>query len=138
MYAFGAPAEVEVFRGACQPLLRKAKHDPEIHGIDGLGGVEGLPHASTVTQVLSGRPRGPGFSATPAVEGIRDAVLQARVDGEKITIISTGPMTNIALFVSIYSHLLSDVEEFVFMGGGVGQGNRSAVAGNVSDTGPTR
>jgi uridine nucleosidase len=37
-------------------------------------------------------------------------------------------MTNIALFVNAYSDLLTAVEEFVFMGGGVGMGNRSAVA----------
>ena len=132
MHAFGAPAEVEVFRGAAQPLLRKAKHDPEIHGEDGLGGVEGLPTSSLTSHLRSGRGYGLGFSATPAIEGIRDAVLQAKVDEQKITIISTGPMTNLALFVSAYPNLLSDVE-FVFMGGGVGQGNRSAVAGNVSD-----
>lgn len=41
-------------------------------------------------------------------------------------------MTNIALFVSAYPDLLGGVEEFVFMGGGVGQGNRSAVAGAVA------
>jgi uridine nucleosidase len=44
------------------------------------------------------------------------------------TIVSTGPMTNVALFVSIYPDLLVGVREFVFMGGGVGIGNRSAVA----------
>lgn len=50
-------------------------------------------------------------------------------DGHKTTVISTGPMTNIALFVSVYPELLNLVEEFIFMGGGVGLGNRSAVAG---------
>jgi uridine nucleosidase len=37
-------------------------------------------------------------------------------------------MTNIALFASVYPELLNAVEEFVFMGGAVGMGNRSAVA----------
>jgi len=48
--------------------------------------------------------------------------------GQQVTVVSTGPMTNIALFVNAYSDLLMAVEEFVFMGGGVGMGNRSAVA----------
>ena len=48
--------------------------------------------------------------------------------GAKVTVISSGPMTNIALFASVYPELLNGVEEFVFMGGGVGMGNRSAVA----------
>jgi uridine nucleosidase len=38
-------------------------------------------------------------------------------------------MTNIALFVSVHPELMEAVEQFVFMGGGVGLGNRSAVAG---------
>ena len=45
-----------------------------------------------------------------------------------MTVVSSGPMTNIALFASVYPELLDAVEEFVFMGGGVGMGNRSAVA----------
>lgn len=64
--------------------------------------------------------------AVRAVEGIARAILTDR--SRKITIISTGPLTNIALFVSVYPDLLDSVEEFVFMGGGVGIGNRSAVA----------
>ena len=49
----------------------------------------------------------------------------------KLTIVSTGPMTNVALFVSVYADLLHGVEELVFMGGGVGVGNRPAVAGTL-------
>jgi uridine nucleosidase len=37
-------------------------------------------------------------------------------------------MTNIALFLSAYPDLLIGIRELVFMGGGVGVGNRSAVA----------
>jgi hypothetical protein len=48
--------------------------------------------------------------------------------GQQVTVISTGPMTNIALFVTVHGELLPAVEEFVFMGGGIGLGNRSAVA----------
>jgi uridine nucleosidase len=49
--------------------------------------------------------------------------------GHQVSIVSSGPMTNIALFVSVYPNLMEAVEQFVFMGGGVGVGNRSAVAG---------
>jgi len=48
--------------------------------------------------------------------------------GYKVTVISCGPCTNIALFVSVYPDLIEGIEQFVFMGGGVGIGNRSAVA----------
>jgi uridine nucleosidase len=51
--------------------------------------------------------------------------------GHQVSVVSSGPMTNIALFVSVYPELMEAVEQFVFMGGGVGLGNRSAVAGRL-------
>lgn len=47
---------------------------------------------------------------------------------DQLTLLATGPLTNIALFLSVYPELVSDIEELVFMGGGVGLGNRSPVA----------
>jgi uridine nucleosidase len=43
LHAFHAPIDVHAHRGAVKPLLRPARTDPEIHGDDGLGGVDGLP-----------------------------------------------------------------------------------------------
>lgn len=125
LYAFGAPDDLLVHRGAAKPLVRASKQDAEIHGNDGLGGVEGLPdvdHAAI-------RSRLDRSLKLRAIEGISAAVRSAIQNAEKVTIVSTGPMTNIALFVSIYPDLLDGVEEFVFMGGAVGMGNRSSVAG---------
>jgi uridine nucleosidase len=34
LHAFGAPNHIQVYPGAVQPLIRPAKADPEIHGID--------------------------------------------------------------------------------------------------------
>jgi len=41
-------------------------------------------------------------------------------------------MTNLALFIMSHPELYDAIEEIVFMGGGVGIGNRSAVAGKPS------
>jgi uridine nucleosidase len=46
-----------------------------------------------------------------------------------VTVITTGPLTNLALFITLHPELCEAIEEIVFMGGGVGMGNRSAVAG---------
>jgi hypothetical protein len=35
--------DVHAHRGAIKPLIRDVRSDPEVHGVDGLGGVEGLP-----------------------------------------------------------------------------------------------
>lgn len=111
------------------PLLLPVKHDPEIHGDDGLGGVEGFPTCDD-PNVLALLAKNEDGLPVNALEGmsrhIRD--IWNNGSGQQVTVISTGPMTNIALFVSTYRELLPAVEEFVFMGGGVGLGNRSAVA----------
>lgn len=118
-----------VYPGATEPLLLPAKHDPEIHGEDGLGGVEGLPDHNA-PEVLAKFAKNEDGSPARALEGMSRAIkgLWNGGSGHKIIVVSTGPMTNIALFVSVYPDLLDAVEEFVFMGGGVGLGNRSAVA----------
>jgi len=128
LHAVGAPPNVKVYPGAPKPLLRLARHDPQIHGTDGLGGVEGLPpvthpEVAARIQMVNRKP-------VHAIEGIADAVRNTWKDGagSQVTIVSTGPMTNIALFATIYPDLLNGVDEIVFMGGGVGLGNRSAVA----------
>ena len=41
---------------------------------------------------------------------------------------NTGPMTNLAVLLTVHPELVECIEEIVFMGGGVGIGNRSAVA----------
>ncbi|OBZ70509.1 Inosine-uridine-preferring nucleoside hydrolase [Grifola frondosa] len=127
LYAFGALENVHVFPGAEKPLIRPTRHDPEIHGLDGLGGVEGLPSADSkgVRTRLETNGR-----LVHAIEGMAKAIRDTWNDGKgsKVTVVSSGPLTNIALFASVYTELLVGIEEFVFMGGGVGVGNRSASA----------
>ena len=122
-----------MYGGAAVPLIRPARHDAQIHGPDGLGGVEGLPSGDSdpVRERID--------DSRPAIEAIAAAVAErtqtsdSGAGGTKaaITIIASGPLTNIALFVSVYPHLLDAVERIVFMGGGIGVGNRSAVAGGA-------
>lgn len=51
------------------------------------------------------------------------------LNGMKVSIVTTGPLTNLALFLTLHPELYDAIEEIVFMGGGVGLGNRSSVAG---------
>ena len=128
LHAFGAPEDIHVYPGASRPLIRPTKHDPEIHGDDGLGGVEGLPGdddpGSIARFVLDDRG-----DPVRALDGLSKSIKEAMAKGYKVTVVSCGPCTNIALFVCVYPDLLVGIEQFVIMGGGVGLGNRSAVAG---------
>lgn len=136
-----------MYPGATKPLIRPPRHDPQIHGADGLGGVEGLPPEDhpDVKHALD-HPDG----VSKATEGIARAIRDIWKDGSgsQVTLISCGPTTNIALFFSVYPELLPGlgeclssnvvgsptncfiVDEYIFMGGGVGLGNRTASAGS--------
>jgi uridine nucleosidase len=127
LHAFGAREDILVYPGADKPLIKPKKHDPEIHGEDGLGGVEGLSDADDPTTLARFAVDDNGVNVR-ALEGMAQKIKATRAEGHNITVVSCGPCTNIALFVSIYPDLLEGVE-FVFMGGGIGLGNRSAVAG---------
>jgi len=126
LHTFGASDEIDVYPGAVRPLIRIPRADPEIHGIDGLGGVQGLPTpADTAIQGRLTRS-----NSLKAVEGMAHAVRKTWNGGagEKVNLIASGPLTNVALFLSVYPELLLGIEQICFMGGGVGVGNRSAVA----------
>lgn len=128
LHAFGAPTQgPHAYAGATKPLIRAPKADPEIHGADGLGGVEGLPEfADPLVQA-----RNQQSENIRAIEAMAKAI-QDTWDGgrgHRTTLVATGPQTNLALFLSVYSDLEQAIEEIVFMGGGVGLGNRGATAG---------
>ncbi|KAF9506488.1 hypothetical protein BS47DRAFT_1378108 [Hydnum rufescens UP504] len=125
LYAF-APhlSDLIVYPGAAKPLIRPSRADPEIHGKDGLGGVVGLP--TFTSPAISSRLK--ASEGLKAIEGIANATRKAIVAGTKIHLVACGPLTNIALFISVYPELIAGIEEICFMGGGVGIGNRSPVA----------
>ena len=83
-----------------------------VHGVDGLGGYP-MPYPKTkvVDQV--------------AVEAIKDLIEKSK---ENITLVALGALTNIALFIKIYPHLLDKIEEIVVMGGSLGAGNVNSAA----------
>lgn len=135
LHAYNAPAHIKVYPGAPNPLILPAKHDPEIHGEDGLGGVQGLPSAdepAVIDRFVKIYSENEQVGLVRALEGMVNEIRKTWKGGkgDKVTVISSGPLTNIALFISVYPDLIEQgaIDEFVFMGGGVGLGNRSAVA----------
>ncbi|GAA5874752.1 hypothetical protein JCM16303_002972 [Sporobolomyces ruberrimus] len=125
--SFGTPdqvTDIPVHQGAAAPLVQESRAKSTVHGVDGLGGVEGLLDltntlvASKLEQALKGN----------AILGIAGA-LQALAPGEKLDLVATGSLTNIALFAKVFPQLLLDkVERIVLMGAAEGRGNKSPVA----------
>ncbi len=105
--------DVPVYAGAHRPLVRNVEVAEEIHGESGLDGVE-LPEPT--------RPVAHGHAA----QFIVDSVMAAEVN--EITLVATGPLTNLALAVRLEPNIVSRVREVVIMGGGYHEGNWSASA----------
>lgn len=97
LLVFGAEKHVRVYPGAVKPLMRPAKHDIEIHGVDGLEGAEGLP-AMDDPEVLSLFAKNDDGSTIRALDGMSKHIKGTwdNGKGQKVTVISSGPMTNIA------------------------------------------
>lgn len=89
--------------------------DPEIHGIDGLGGVEGLPDSNN--PIIQDRLK--RSENLKAIEGIATAVQNSQAQGKKLHLVACGPLTNVALFLCVYPELIDGLEEICFMGGGM-------------------
>lgn len=129
LYAFSAPDHIKVYPGTVKPLTRKVQYAPNIHGEDGLGGVVGLPPPDSPEAQARFALREDGTSIS-ALEGMVTAIKETWKNGagHKVSVVSSGPLTNIALFIVTHPELLEAVEQFVFMGGGIGLGNVTPAA----------
>ena len=105
-------AGIPVYRGAEKPMFRELIVADYAHGETGLN----APSLPAVT-------RSPAQGS--AVEAIANILNTAT---EKITIVPTGPLTNIAMFLLSYPHLKSRVERISLMGGGIFRGNMTPLA----------
>ena len=106
-------SDVPVFRGAAKPLLSSPVGAQEVHGMDGMGDI-GLP--------LSGREPAPGHAVDVLVE---------RVDANPggMTLVTLGPLTNVALALLRDPSFADKVGGCVMMGGtGRGPGNVTPLA----------
>ncbi|WAC15074.1 nucleoside hydrolase [Dyadobacter pollutisoli] len=105
-------ANVPVYHGAEKPMFRDLEIADYVHGETGLDGPS-LPAYTTKAEPIT------------ASEGIANILINAT---EKITIVPTGPLTNIAVFLLAYPHLKDKIERISLMGGGVFRGNMTPSA----------
>jgi len=101
-----------VYGGSEKPLFRDLIIGDYVHGKTGLDGTD-LPEPDFLQ------------SEGSAIHAIGRIVKTAK---EKITIVATGPLTNIAGFLLLFPGLKSKVERIVLMGGGISRGNYTPLA----------
>lgn len=105
--------EIPVYAGCAKPMLRPLQTAQFVHGQDGMGDM-GLP--------LHGYQPTPGH----AVDLLRKTINQFAGD---ITLVTLGPLTNIAAALLIEPSLASKVQHCYIMGGiGEGPGNMTPVS----------
>jgi inosine-uridine nucleoside N-ribohydrolase len=104
--------DVPIARGMDRPLLRPAKHAANIHGESGLDGPS-IPE--------------PDIAPVPehAVDLIIDLLMNS--DGD-ITLVPTGPLTNIAAAIRREPAILPKIKAISLMGGAIALGNTTPAA----------
>ena len=106
-------AVVPVYAGCAKPMIRSLRTAQEVHGVDGMGDI-GLP--------LYGREAAAGH----AVDVLRREI---RENAGEITLVTLGPLTNVALALLREPDLAAQVERCYIMGGiGSGHGNVTPTA----------
>lgn len=109
----GCEESIPVYKGADRPLLRESFFEHRVHGQDGIGGaLSDMPVHMKPSE---------GFAPDVIIEAAR------RYPGE-LTLVATGPLTNVALAVRKAPELVDLIKEVVVMGGVV------ASYGNVTPT----
>jgi pyrimidine-specific ribonucleoside hydrolase len=103
---------VPVYRGCEKPLFRELLFSGHVHGESGLDGAV-FPLPVSKEEDMS------------AVEAIAEILRESEGD---ITIVPTGPLTNIGTFLLAYPHLKHKIKRISLMGGGIFRGNMSPLA----------
>ena len=104
--------DIPVAAGADRPLVQDPITARDVHGATGLDGAD-LPQPS----------RDP--VATHAIDLIAEL---ATTSEQPVTLVATGPLTNVALFVARHPLAAGALERVVFMGGAIGLGNLTPAA----------
>ncbi|TBL47667.1 pyrimidine-specific ribonucleoside hydrolase RihA [Obesumbacterium proteus] len=105
-------SDIPVAGGAVKPLMRELIIADNVHGESGLDGPD-LPEPNFAPQQCN------------AVELIAKTL---RESAEPVTIVATGPLTNIALLLTSHAELQPKIARIVIMGGAAGLGNWTPAA----------
>ena len=106
--------DVPVVRGARGPLVREVEPAGDIHGATGLGNCE-LPATTKQTASESG------------IFYMYSRIMELPEE-EKVTLVPTGPLTNIALLLRTFPQVQARIEKIVLMGGSSSGGNVTPAA----------
>jgi purine nucleosidase len=108
-----APA-IPIYEGCAKPLMQNDPlHAMDFHGVDGLGGAgQGQPDRAVEPE-----------------HAVTALIRLARANSGQLTLLTLGPLTNIALAIRLAPDFLSHFERIIMMAGAVdGRGNTTSSA----------
>lgn len=100
-----------VGQGSAKPMVRELEIAPAVHGQSGLDGPE-LPE--------------PNVSVAGSAWDLSYRLIKA--SEEPVTLIATGPLTNLGILFTAHPDVKSNIKEIVIMGGGIARGNWTPAA----------
>src|SRR5262245_10292685 len=109
---FAGRGDMPVAAGADRPLVREPRVAAHVHGETGLDGPDLPPAAGAPVTVH-------------AVDFLADRL---RMASGPVTLIATGPLTNVALLLAHHPDTAGDIERIVLMGGAIAEGNVTPAA----------
>lgn len=101
--------DVPVAKGMEGPLTRRPVYAPDVHGESGVGPVV-FPEAK-------------GELAKEHAVLYLAQKMEGLAEGEKVTLVATGPLTNVAMLLKLFPQVKEKIREIVFMGGAACGGN---------------
>jgi purine nucleosidase/pyrimidine-specific ribonucleoside hydrolase len=105
-------ADIPVAAGADRPLVQDPFTPGDVHGPTGIDGPDLAPPSREPVDAH-------------AIDLIAELALG---DRQPVTLVATGPLTNVALFVARHPAAAAALERIVFMGGAIGLGNVTPAA----------
>ena len=104
--------DIPVAAGATRPLVREQRVAAQVHGETGLDG-----------------PNLPPPSRAPERGHAIDWIANCSASNPRpVTLVATGPLTNVALFLARYPELADRLQRIVMMGGAIAEGNATPAA----------
>ena len=107
-------ADVPVYAGSERPLVRDAVAADDVHGATGLGAAH-LPEART----------------SPAGDGVEFLLSSLQTRPGEVTLVATGPLTNLARAEARVPGVLRQARQVVIMGGAVARAGQYHANGRV-------
>lgn len=98
--------DIPISMGHKTPIVRETRICPEIHGESGLDGYTF-----------------PKYEHNYVKQEACDFIIEKLLENDKVTVITSGPMTNLGLAITKNREILSHIDQIVLMGGSTKEGN---------------